>query len=281
MASVVITVGPTGGQTTREMTPHLPTSPDQIANEVTAAYHAGATVASLHFRDANHRPTADLHIARRTVELVQEQSPILVQVSSGVSTEASMDERLALMELRPQMATLSPCSMTFGAGEFRNPPDFVRRLAGRMQELNIKPELEIYDTGHVPAALMLQEEGLIEGPLQFGIVLGVPGGMAATAANLVHIVQTLPVDAVWQAIAVGRHNFELAAVAMGMGGNVRTGLEDNIYLARGELSPGNAPLVTRMAEIATAIGRPVSTVEETATRLGLPLLNDAGATAAG
>lgn len=271
MSSVVITVGPTGGQTTREMTSFLPTSPDEIAAEVTAAYHAGATVASLHFRDRDHRPTADLAIARRTVELVKEQSPILVQVSSGVSTEATFDERLALMELRPQMATLSPCSMSFGAGEFRNPPDFVRRLAGRMQELGIKPELEIYDTGHVPAALKLQEEGLIEGPLQFGIVLGVPGGMAATAANLAHIVQTLPDDAVWQAIAVGRANFEMAAVAMAMGGNVRTGLEDNIYLSRGELAPGNAPLIERMRAIATSIGRPVATVEETAARLGVPV----------
>jgi uncharacterized protein (DUF849 family) len=269
MSSVVITVGPTGGQTTREMTPHLPTSPDEIAAEVTAAYRAGATVASLHFRDRDHRPTADLAIARRTVELVQEQSPILVQVSSGVSTEASFEERLALMELRPQMATLSPCSMSFGAGEFRNPPDFVRRLAGRMQELGIKPELEIYDTGHVPAALKLQEEGLIDGPLQFGIVLGVPGGMAATAANLAHIVQTLPADAVWQAIAVGRANFEMAAVAMAMGGNVRTGLEDNIFLSRGELSPGNAPLIERMRAIATSIGRPVATIEETVARLGV------------
>lgn len=269
MSSVVITVGPTGGQTTREMTPHLPTSPEDIARDVTAAYEAGATVASLHFRDENHRPTADLGIARRTVQLVQEQSSILVQVSSGVSTEASFDERLALMELRPQMATLSPCSMSFGAGEFRNPPEFVRRLAGRMQELGIKPELEIYDTGHVPAALKLQEDGLIEGPLQFGIVLGVPGGMAATAANLTHIVSTLPTDAVWQAIAVGRANFEMAAVAIAMGGNVRTGLEDNIYLSRGELSPGNRPLIERMANIAAAVGRPVATIDETITRLGL------------
>lgn len=274
---VVITVGPTGGQTTREMTPHLPTSPEDIARDVTAAYHAGATVASLHFRDADHRPTADLGIARRTVELVQEQSPILVQVSSGVSTDASFEERLALMELRPQMATLSPCSMSFGAGEFRNPPEFVRRLAGRMQELGIKPELEIYDTGHVPAALRLQEEGLLEAPLQFGIVLGVPGGMAANAANLTHIVQTLPGDAVWQAIAVGRANFDMAAVAMAMGGNVRTGLEDNIYLARGELSPGNAPLVERMREIAAGIGRPVSDIGETHARLGIA--PRAGATA--
>lgn len=266
---VTITVGPTGAQTTREMTPFLPITPVTIAAEVTAAYRAGASVVSIHFRDAEGRPTADLDLARRTVDLIHEGSPILVQVSSGVSTDATFEERLALMELKPRMATLSPCSMTFGAGEFRNPPEFVRRLAGRMGELGIKPELEIYDTGHVAAALRLQEEGLLEGPLQFGIVMGVPGGMAASVDNLVHTVRLLPADAVWQVIAVGRHNFDLGATAIAMGGNVRTGLEDNIYLSKGELAPGNAPLVARMSEIAAAIGRPVATVDETRTRLGI------------
>ena len=269
MNPVTITVGPTGAQTTREMTPYLPITPETIAAEVTSGYAAGASVVSIHFRDADGRPTADLDIARRTVDLIHEGSPILVQVSSGVSTDATLEERLALMELRPRMATLSPCSMTFGSGEFRNPPEFVRRLAGRMGELGIKPELEIYDTGHVAAALRLQEEGLLEGPLQFGIVMGVPGGMAASVDNLVHTVRLLPPDAVWQVIAVGRHNFELAAAAIAMGGNVRTGLEDNIYLSKGELAPGNGPLVARMTEIASAIGRPVATVEETRARLGV------------
>jgi 3-keto-5-aminohexanoate cleavage enzyme len=269
MNPVVITVGPTGAQTTREMTPHLPTSPEAIAADVTAAHARGASVASLHFRDAQHRPTADLDIARRTIGLIEEQSPILVQVSSGVSTEASFDERLALMELRPRMATLSPCSMSFGGGEFRNPPEFVRRLAGRMGELGIKPELEIYDTGHVQAAQQLLEDGLLEAPLQVGIVMGVRGGMAATVDNLVHTVRSLPPGSVWQAIAVGRFNFDMAAAAMVMGGNVRTGLEDNIYLGRGELAEGNAPLVERVAQIAAVLGRPLATVSQVETALGL------------
>jgi 3-keto-5-aminohexanoate cleavage enzyme len=277
MSPVVITVGPTGAQTTREMTPYLPTSPEAIAAEVTAAHAAGASVVSIHFRDERHRPTADLRIARRTIDLIQQGSPILVQVSSGVSTEATFEERLALMELRPQLATLSPCSMSFGAGEFRNPPDFVRRLAGRMRELGIKPELEIYDTGHVQAAVQLMEEDLLQAPLQFGIVMGVRGGMAASVDNLAHVVRSLPPGSVWQSIAVGRFNFELAAAAIAMGGNVRTGLEDNIYLRRGELAPGNGPLVARMAEIARAIGHPVATVEETAALLGITPLRTAAA----
>ena len=268
-APVVITVGPTGAQATRENTPYLPLTPEEIAAEVTAAYEAGASVASLHLRDAEGLPTADLEIGRRTIALIQEQSPILVQLSSGVSPTADLEDRLRLMDLKPRMATLSLCSMTFGQVEFRNPPDFVRRLAERMQELNIKPELEVYDTGHVDAALALAADGLLSAPLQFGIVMGVRGGMAATHENLLSIVRRLPEDAVWQAIAIGRHNFDFAALAMTLGGNARTGLEDNLYLRRGELSPGNVPLVSKMAAIAAALDRPLATVEETEAMLKL------------
>ena len=98
------------------------------------------------------------------------------------------------------MATLNVCSMSFGTGEFRNPPDGVRRLAARMRELGIKPELEVYDTGHLDVALALRHEGLLADPLQFSIVLGVRGGAAATPENLISMVRRLPEDAVWQVI---------------------------------------------------------------------------------
>src|SRR3984957_8582230 len=104
------------------------------------------------------------------------------------------------------MAPLNPCTMTFGSGEFRNPPADVRRLAARMQELGVKPELEIYDTGHLEAVLRLRDEGLLAEPLQFSIVLGVVGGAAATPGNLIEMVRRLPAGAVWQVIAIGRNN---------------------------------------------------------------------------
>lgn len=269
MSSVIITVGPTGGFATKADSPYLPTTPEEIAAEATASYAAGAAVVSVHLRDDQQRPTADLDIARRTMDLISEQSPILVQLSTGVAPDAPFAERVKLLELRPRMATLSPCSMSFGNTEFRNPPDFVRRLAGRMRELDIKPELEIYDRGHVDAALQLLEEGLLAEPLQFGIVLGVRGGMSATAENLLHTVRALPVDSVWQAIAIGRANFDFAAIAMALGGNARTGLEDNLYLRRGELSPGNAPLVARAVNICRALDRDVATPKDAQMILGL------------
>jgi 3-keto-5-aminohexanoate cleavage enzyme len=269
MNSVVITVGTTGAYATKAHTPWIPTTPEEIAAEATAAHAAGAAVVSVHLRDADQRPTADLDTARRTMDLIREQSPILVQLSTGVSPQATFEERLALVELRPRMATLSPCTMTFNEYEFRNPPDFVRRLAGRMRELGIKPELEIYDTGHVDAAIRLLDEGLLVEPLQFGIVMGVRGGMAATPENLLHTVRALPPGSIWQSIGIGRANLDFAAMAMTLGGNARTGLEDNLYLRRGELSPGNAPLVSRVAGICRALDRPVATVAEAEKILAL------------
>lgn len=269
--NTVITVATTGPIASKADNPSLPTQPHEIAEAVHAAYDAGASVAHLHFRDADDRPTGDLSIARHTMDLIAERCPILIQVSTGVGLGVPFAERAALVELRPRMATLNPCSMSFGAEEFRNPPKDVARLAGRMQELGVKPELEIYDTGHLEAALRMRDAGLLtDAPLQFSIVLGVPGGMAATAENLVTIASRLPDDSVWQVIAIGRRNLELTAMGLAMGGNARAGLEDTLHIAKGELSQGNLPLVERAVMLATALDRTIASVDETAAQLNLP-----------
>ncbi|MGW4587702.1 3-keto-5-aminohexanoate cleavage protein [Amycolatopsis thermoflava] len=269
--SVVITVAPTGPIATKSDNPHLPTQPEEIADAVAAAYSAGASVAHIHLRDADGRPTADPDIARRTMDLIAQRCPILVQLSTGVGLTVPFAERAALVELQPRMATLNPCSMSFGAGEFRNPPDAVRRLASRMRELGVKPELEVYDTGHLDACLRLRDEGLLDDePMQFSLVLGVAGGMAATPENLLTMVRRLPEGAVWQVIAIGRANLRLTAMGLALGGNARAGLEDTLYLRRGELSPGNLPLVERTVRLARELDLSVAGVEETARLLGLP-----------
>jgi 3-keto-5-aminohexanoate cleavage enzyme len=267
--SVVITVAPTGPIATKADNPHLPTTPEEIANDVHLAYRAGAAVAHIHLRDLEQRPTADLGIARRAMELIQESCPILIQMSTGVGLSVPFEERERLVELRPRMATLNPCSMSFGEGEFLNPPRGVRRLAARMRELEVKPELEIYDTGHLEACLRLHEEGLLAEPLQFSIVLGVRGGMAATPDNLLMMVRRLPPGCIWQIIAIGRANLELTAMALALGGNARAGLEDSLYLRRGVLAR-NAQLVERVATLAGALDLPLADVKATEERLQLP-----------
>jgi uncharacterized protein (DUF849 family) len=131
-----------------------------------------------------------------------------------------------------------------------------------MQELGVKAELEIYDIGHIPVCLSLFEEGLLVEPLQFSIVMGIKGGMAATVDNLVFAVRQLPPKSVWQAIVIGRPHLEISSVAVAMGGNARTGLEDTLYLRKGELAPSNEALVTRLAGVAQTLERAVATVEQ-------------------
>lgn len=268
--TAVITVATTGPIASRADNPHLPTQPEEIAEEVFRAYEAGASIAHIHVRDENDLPTADLSVARRTMDLISERCPILIQLSTGVGLSVPFEDRQALVDLQPKMATLNPCSMSFGAGEFRNAPADVARLASKMLDLGIKPELEIYDTGHLDACFRLRDQGLLgDGKLQFSLVLGVAGGMAATAENLITMVKRLPEDAVWQVIAIGRNNLELTSIGLAMGGNARAGLEDTLYLRKGELSPGNRPLVERAVGLAKALDRQVASVEEAKTLLGL------------
>lgn len=267
--SVVITVAPTGPIATKRDNPHLPTSPEEIADAVAEAYEAGAAVAHIHLRDEQERPTADLGIAERVVRLIGERCPILVQLSTGVGLTVPFEDRERLVELKPAMATLNPCSMTFASGEFRNPPADVRRLAARMRDLGIKPELEIYDTGHLDECLRLRDEGLLEGDLQFSIVMGVRGGMAATPENLMTIVPRLPEGAIWQIIAIGKNNLPLTAMALALGGNARAGMEDTLHLRRGELAVTNAQLVERAVALAKGLELPVADVGTARAQLGI------------
>jgi uncharacterized protein (DUF849 family) len=224
----------------------------------------------VHVRDTDGRPTADLDTAKRTVELIHESCPVLVQLSTGVGLDVPFEERERLVHARPRMATLNVCSMSFGPGEFRNPPDGVRRLASKMRELGIKPELELYDTGHLEVALALHSEGLLEEPLQFSLVLGVKGGMAATPANIVHLVSQIPPGSAWQVIGIGRANLQMTAIGLAMGGNARTGMEDTLMLRRGVPASGNGELVDRLATVARALEREPAGVEEAEQMLSLP-----------
>lgn len=270
MSSAVITCALTGPIATKADNPNLPVTPEEIAEAARGAHDAGAAVVHVHVRDAEGRPTADLQIARRTVGLIEEACPALVQLSTGVGLHVPFEEREQLVEARPRMASLNPCSMSFANGEFRNPPDGVRRLAARMQELGVKPELEIYDTGHLEVALQLAEEGLVPEPLQFSIVMGIRGGMPATPSALVQLVDRLPAGAVWQAIAIQRWNLSMTAIGLAMGGNARTGMEDTLTLRRGVLAESNAQLVERLVGVSRSLEREPAGVAEVEEQLALP-----------
>ena len=269
MSKIVITAALTGPMAKKSDNPGLPVTPEEIAVAAKEAYEAGASVVHVHIRDANGLPTADIDIARETLQRIHDTCPVLVQLSTGVGPAVPLEERAKLVELKPQMASLNPCSMTFGPFEFSNPPAGVRKLAARMRELGIKAELEVYDTGHIDVALQLLKEGFLVEPLQFSIVMGIPGGMAATLENLLNTVRRLPAGAVWQAIAVGKTNLELTTAAMTQGGNVRTGLEDTLYFSKGKLAQNSAVLVSRLVAIAKLLDREPANLDETRAMLQL------------
>jgi 3-keto-5-aminohexanoate cleavage enzyme len=265
----VLTTALTGPLATKADNPALPTTPEEIAAAAKDAYEAGAAVVHVHLRDADERPTADLATARRVVGLIEDACPALIQLSTGVGVGVGLEERSKLVEVRPRMATLNVCSMTFGTAEFSNPPDGVRRLAYRMGELGVKPELELYDGGHLEMALALHAEGLLEEPLQFSLVMGVLGGMAATPATLVALIDRIPAGSVWQVIGIGRHNLAMTAIGLAMGGNARTGMEDTLLVRRGQPATSNGELTARLATTANALDRPPATVDQTIERLQL------------
>lgn len=251
MNTVIITAALTGPIATKKDNPALPTTPAEIAESALAAYEAGAAIVHVHLRDADGLPTADLDVARTTVAAIRDACPhVIIQLSTGAGLEVPYEDRMRIVEARPAMATLNTCTMTFGTGEFRNPPLQMRRLAARMLELGVKPELEVYDTGHLDMALALLDEGLLAEPLQVSFVMGVRGGMSADPSLLSHLVDRLPLGTNWQVIGVGRANLPMTTIGLAMGGNARTGLEDTLVLEKGRPAAGNAELVERLVGVA-------------------------------
>lgn len=269
-SKVVLTAALTGPIATKADNPNLPTSPEEIAEAARGAYEAGAAIVHVHLRDRDGLPTADLEVAKRTVGLIEDSCDAVVQLSTGVGLDVDFEDRMRLVEAQPRMATLNVCSMSFARGEFRNPPEGVRRLAGRMAELGVVPELELYDAGHVEVMLQLIEEGLIETPVRCSLVLGVQGGMPASVPNLADMVGRLPEDSTWQVIGIGRGNLPLTAAGLAMGGNARSGMEDTLMVRRGVPATSNRELISRLAELARALDREPASVEAAEAILRLP-----------
>lgn len=257
MNDAIITAALTGGFGTKKEIPNLPVTPEEIAESAREAYDAGAAVVHVHLRDDKGRATADLDVARRTLVAIREQCPeVIINLSTGVSTTVPFKERMRLVEMKTPIMSFDICTMTFGAdSELRNPPKLVRKQAARMLELGIKPELELFDLGHLHYALQLLSEGLLVEPLLVSFVFGKMGGMPADPGVLATLVRELPSGTAWQVIAVGKHHTPMTTIGLAMGGNVRTGFEDTRMVERGRIATSNAELVQRMVKIVRLLQR--------------------------
>jgi 3-keto-5-aminohexanoate cleavage enzyme len=259
MQPLIITAAMVGAEVTREQQPNLPTSPQEIIAAAVESYEAGAAIIHIHVRDAEGNASQDAGIFREVVEGIRARCDVITQVSTGGAVWMSADERLQSIECQPDMATLTTGTVNFGDGVFMNDRGLVETFARRLLDYGIVPEIEIFDAGMLEEATRLRNMGLITDPIQFDFVMGVPGGIGADPAHLVHLIRFLPPESTWSVAGIGRHQLTLGTIALAMGGNVRVGFEDNIYYRKGQLAKTNAELVARIARIAQELDRPVAT----------------------
>jgi 3-keto-5-aminohexanoate cleavage enzyme len=269
MQPVMITAAIVGAELTRDQQPNLPISPQEIISAAVECYEAGASIIHIHVRDAEGNSAQDAAIFREVVEGIRARCDVITQVSTGGAVWMSADERLQSIECRPDMATLTTGTVNFGDSVFVNNRGLVETFARRLRDYGIVPEIEIFDAGMLDEAMRLLNMGLITEPLQFDFVMGVPGGIGAEPAHLVHLVRSLPPGSTWSVAGIGRHQLTIGTIALAMGGNVRVGFEDNIYYRKGQLAKTNAELVARIVRIAQELDRPIATPSQAREMLHL------------
>ena len=251
----ILTAAIVGAELTRQQTPHLPITPQEIADEAARCREAGASVIHLHVRNDDGSNTQSKERFAATIDAIRKKTDCIIQVSTGGAVGMSIDERVGPLACNPEMATLNCGSLNFGDDVFVNTRPQIKDIALRLKASGAVAELECYEVGHIEEALALAEKGIIPRPLHFQFVLGVAGGIGASEENVRYMVSLLPADASWAVAATGRHQQPMTELAMRLGGHARVGLEDNIYLTKGVLSEGSAPLVARAAAYARSIGR--------------------------
>jgi 3-keto-5-aminohexanoate cleavage enzyme len=269
MRKLIITAAVAGAELTTDDTPYLPSTPREIAEEAVRACGAGAAVVHVHARTEKGEPTQDREVYREIIDRIRDRCDAVIQVSTGGAVGMTPEERLQPVYLRPEMASLTAGTVNFGDDVFHNPRGLMVRFAEAMRGQGVKPEIEIFDAGMVANALWLARRGLVDEPLHFDFVLGVPGGLPAGVKNLVYLSESIPPGSTWSVAGIGSGQLPMAAAAVIMGGHARVGLEDNIFYRKGELAKGNAPLVERVVRMARELDRDVAGPAEARAILGI------------
>ena len=279
MNKKIINCAVTGSIHTPTMSPYLPITPGEIASEALAAAKAGSTTVHIHVRDPKTgRPVSDTGLFKEVCARVAAESDVVICLTTGGGLGMTPEERLVTVrELKPELASLNMGSINYGLfpaldkfKEFKfdwereyleMTKDFVYRntfseidyFLNTMRDCGTKPEMECYDVGHLYNAAHFVDQGLLEPPFWFQFVMGVMGGIRPTVENIIHLKgvadKLFGEDYAWSVLAVGRHEFSLGTVAAVMGGHARVGLEDNLYLGKGELAQSNGDMVAKMVRI--------------------------------
>ena len=269
MDRLVITCAISGAETTKEHTPYVPYTVEEMAQEAEAAVIAGASVIHLHVREDDGTPTQS---AKRFEEVIRAIRPrigdAIIQPSTGGALGMDRDTRLQPTTLPIEMSTLDCGTLNFGGDDyFVNTENDIIHFAERIYARDIFPELECFEKGHIDMVMRLLKKGHLKRPLHFGFVLGVVGGMTGETRDFRFMRESIPADATYSVTGIGRYAFSLAECAIVDGGHVRVGLEDNIYIEKGVLAEGNAALVEKVVALANAHGRAIATPAQARTIL--------------
>ncbi len=288
MDKVVVTCALTGAQQGKEANPHLPEQPEEIVAQGLEAWREGAAVLHLHARDAQGRATADVAVFRRIVEGLRQAGcdAVINLTTGGAVAGLPLEERVRVVpELRPEIASFSVGSGALLGRYDRREGRWVRdrvvplfsshaeleRVARFFREHGVKPELEVYHAGMLNNLRALDARGVLAHPLLVNLVMGIPGEITrATVKDLVHLVDGLPAGANWLVTAIGaRNHFRMLGAALAMGGHVRVGMEDNVYLSRGELARSNGQIVAKAVRVMRELGTEPASPDEARTILDL------------
>jgi len=288
--NVVVTCAVTGAGDTVDKHPAIPVTPEQIAQSAIEAADAGAAIVHLHVRDPQTgKGSRDINLFKETVELVRASGRnVLINLTAGMGGDLIVDdenphipgegtdligakERMAHVELlRPDIATLDCGTINFDNSNYVyvQTPNMLREMATRYAEIGVKPEMEVFDLGHLRFANQMVAEGLIKGPAMYQVCLGIPWGAGADPATMNAMVSQLPQDVFWSGFGISRAQMPMAAQAMLLGGNVRVGLEDNLYLEKGGPA-SNAQLVAKAVRICRDLGGRICDADEAREKLGI------------
>ncbi|MBZ0237488.1 MAG: 3-keto-5-aminohexanoate cleavage protein [Deltaproteobacteria bacterium] len=269
---VILSCALTGAVTTKKHCPAIPYTPAEIADEAKRAFDAGATIVHIHARTDEGAPTWKKETFARIQEEIRARCPVLINWSTGGA--GPMTERVSHLALRPQIAALNMGSMNYAKWSeakkdfafkfvFQNAFEDIIAFAKAMKEHGAKPEMECFDTGHLESHTVLESLGLLEKPYHFSFIMGVLGGIKASARHLAFQAENVPAGSRWKVIGISREQWQLAMAALCLGGDVRVGLEDNFYLPDGEMAKSNGDLVDAAVKLTRLSGRSVATLEET------------------
>ena len=282
MSKMVVCCALTGSLTQRSQNPALPHTPEELAKDAFECYEAGATMVHVHARMPDGTPTSSPQVFQEIQKQIKEKCDIMICMSTGGAPGMTLEQRLGHIPIcKPEMGSLNSGSMNFAlaAGTtilkeiiFPNTFETLGNYGDTFKGAGTAPEFEVYDVGQISNVIFVRDQGHFHDPLNFNIVLGVLGGAAPTMENLMHmksIIEQIP-RATWCITGIGRHQWRLLTQAILLGGHVRTGLEDNIYVQRGVLAKSNAQMVEKIVRIAKELDREIADIDEAKELLQLP-----------